>query len=160
MAEYIDREVAKKMLDEYRISRTMSMYGDMDLLMEWREGVKCSMKKLDEVPTADVVPKSEVEKLKSDLIVWKQDRFNLYQRLELYEMARQKVAREIFADMKKCLWQRFSDEVEGEYRITEEDFAELKKKYPGEKECPNCRYFVGCECFDGKTCDEYEEKKE
>ena len=40
MAEYIDREVAKKMLDEYRISRTMSMYGDMDLLTEWREGVK------------------------------------------------------------------------------------------------------------------------
>jgi hypothetical protein len=36
---------------------------------------------------ADVVPKSEVE-------VWKQNRFNLYQKLECYEMARQKVARE------------------------------------------------------------------
>ena len=23
--------------------------------------------------------------------------------------------------------------------------------------CPDCRYFVGCECFDGKTCDMYEE---
>ena len=60
MAEYIDREYAKEMLDEYRISRTMSMYGDMDLLMEWRNGVECAMNKLNELPPADVVPKSEV----------------------------------------------------------------------------------------------------
>jgi hypothetical protein len=40
-----------------------------------------------DIATADVVPKSEVE-------VWKQNRFNLYQKLECYEMARQKVARE------------------------------------------------------------------
>lgn len=27
-----------------------------------------------------------------------------------------------------------------------------------EKDCTTCRYFLGCECFDGKVCDLYEEK--
>lgn len=69
---------------------------------------------------ADVVPKSEVDKLKADLIVWKQDRFNLYQRLELYEITRQKVAREIFEDLQGLLIMRVG--------VTQA-IAELKKKY-------------------------------
>lgn len=27
-----------------------------------------------------------------------------------------------------------------------------------DKTCPDCKHFIGCECFDGKTCDQYEEK--
>ena len=27
------------------------------------------------------------------------------------------------------------------------------------KKCTQCRYFVGCECFDGKVCDLFEEGK-
>lgn len=27
-----------------------------------------------------------------------------------------------------------------------------------EKDCRDCRYFVGCECFDGQTCDLFKEK--
>ena len=45
--------------------------------------------------------KSEVEKLQNELVIWKQNRFNLFQRLECYEMARQKVASEIFAEIEK-----------------------------------------------------------
>lgn len=28
-----------------------------------------------------------------------------------------------------------------------------------EKECPICKHFVGCECFDGHICDKFETKK-
>lgn len=34
-------------------------------------------------------------------------------------------------------------------------FAELKKKYIPD-DCRKCKHFVGCECFDGKTCDIYD----
>lgn len=128
MAEYIGREVAKKMLEEYRISRTMSMYGDMDHLMEWREGVKCSMKKLDEVPTADVVPKSEVEKLKAELEHY--HKANLRQSLIIGQMDlthRQflKELDEIFKEHKEgfyCDWYLYSR------------YDELKNKYKEQKE--------------------------
>ena len=127
MAEYIDREYAKKMLDEYRISRTMSMYGDMDLLMEWRNGVECAMNKLNELPPADVVPKSEVERLQAEVD-------QLHALLECGVFAnsvedwqkflnekRAEDAREIFADFTKH-----------KVCTNEEDFrvlAERKKKY-------------------------------
>lgn len=29
-----------------------------------------------------------------------------------------------------------------------------------EKKCSDCKHFVGCECFSGKTCDEYERSGE
>lgn len=44
-------------------------------------------------------------------------------------------------------------EVSGEFNFYR--FNELKKKY-APKECPTCKHFVGCECFDGKICEEYE----
>lgn len=67
MGEYIKREDAMKALDEYRLSHTMSMHGDMDLLMEFRDGVVGAMNALAFVPTADVVPKSEVEALQAQI---------------------------------------------------------------------------------------------
>lgn len=136
MAEYIDREVAKKMLDEYRISRTMSMYGDMDLLTEWREGVKCSMKKLDEVPTADVAPRSEVARLEQEIETLKDN--NEHLAVMLME-AKAEVAREIFEEIDNILY-RFAYpsltaigtinviNAEG-YHLRTRDYAELKKKY-------------------------------
>ena len=30
-------------------------------------------------------------------------------------------------------------------------------KLSEDKSCHDCRYFLGCECFSGKTCDDYEE---
>lgn len=32
--------------------------------------------------------------------------------------------------------------------------AELKKKYT--ERCTDCKHFVGCECFSGKSCDLFE----
>ena len=30
---------------------------------------------------------------------------------------------------------------------------------PKGQKCPKCRYFVGCECFDGADCDMYKEDR-
>lgn len=84
-------------------------------------------------PTADVVPKSEVEKLKSDLLVWKQNRFNIFQRLECYEMTRQKIAREIFEEIESK--KMFLKDCVGNMGVVVlfKDISELKKKYTEEK---------------------------
>lgn len=123
---------------------------------------------IDELPRADVVPKSEaeklvqdgtrlvqenetlkdnnehlavileetkaeVEKLQNELVIWKQNRFNLFQRLECYETARQKVASEIFAEIETLLALNIlvGDVFTGKYfdADLENDLAELKKKY-------------------------------
>jgi hypothetical protein len=112
----------------------MARYIDAEKLREkinpWLDGcvLVMAVESLDEAPTADVVPKSEVEKLNNKLMIWKQDRFNLYQRLELYKMAREKVAREIFEEIEK-----YMDEDDGlSVYMTDSDFYELKKKYTEE----------------------------
>ena len=136
MAEYIGREVAKKMLEEYRISRTMSMYGDMDHLMEWREGVKCSMKKLDEVPTADVVPKSELEKAELDVEVLGAELSRYTENLmQMREQDKRNIAREIFEEIETCM-KDFEDDDDG-YLLKKCEFEffmrEIKEKYAEQK---------------------------
>lgn len=122
MPRYIDADELKRLSIKFGEEQGKQRFSE--LLCEY----------IDCIPTADVVPKSEIEKLNNKLIIWKQDRFNLYQRLELYEMARQKVAREIFEELKqkkKELWNS------GKYTMFEcwckaED--EVKKKYIGESD--------------------------
>ncbi len=104
----------------------------------WSYAYESFIDYLAELPTADVVPKSEVEKLNNELMIWKQDRFNLYQRLELYEITRQKVAREIFEEIEKLIYSecfsiRADRVIEGRI-IDGEMLAELKKKYTEDKE--------------------------
>lgn len=70
---------------------------------------------------------------------------------ELVEKA--EVARKIFEEIEKHY--RFNA-VNLTYAIDIEDYTKLKKKYIPQ-ECPQCKHFVGCECFDGKICDLYEE---
>lgn len=67
MAEYIKREDAMKALDKHRLSHTMSMHGDMEMLIEYRDGVIGAMNALAFVPTADVVPKSEVVRMLDEI---------------------------------------------------------------------------------------------
>ena len=67
-----------------------------------------------------------------------------------YEQA----VRDVFADIEKCrTFGAFS--IHG-YIIS--DINEIKKKYI--PQCTNCQHFVGCECFSGKICDQYEVKNE
>ena len=81
-------------------------------------------------PTADVVPQSEVVRCK-DCKHFYQDR-----------------------NVKVCRhWNCHS---------TEEDAycSYAKMKGGAERVCTDCIHFVGCECFSGMTCDQYETEKE
>lgn len=81
MARYIDADKLEEILE-----------AKADTLIEGKEAFLQVAKWLKLLPAADVVPREEVE-------VWKQERFNIFQQIELYEMTRQKVAREIFAEI-------------------------------------------------------------
>ena len=65
------------------------------------------------------------------------------------------VAREIFEE----LWEMVIPEkcTDGcAFYLDMVELTELEQKYT--KQCPDCKHFVGCECFSGQTCDEYKEK--
>jgi hypothetical protein len=65
--------------------------------------------------------KNKVEELEGELVVWKQNRFNIFQSIELYDKTRAKVAREIFEEIEEVLNNiGYFDEI---------DFKALKKKY-------------------------------
>ena len=118
-----------RFIDEEKIDFRLPYYPDEDS-GDALVSLKTVKRSIAMTPTEDVVPKSEVE-------VWKQNRFNLYQRLELYEMTRQKVAREIFEEIEEV----FRQHTEGGYYLngtwfperldlyTGDAIAELKKKY-------------------------------
>lgn len=89
---------------------------------------------IEALPSADVVPKSEVEKLKADVEVWKQNRFNIYQKLECYKMTRAKVAREIMQEVRQALMNMVLKNAMGENYDLEKRFAEIEKKYTEGKE--------------------------
>lgn len=73
--------------------------------------------------------KAEVEKLQNELVIWKQNRFNLFQRLECYETARRKLASEIFAEIESK--KMFLKDCVGNMGVVVlfKDITELKKKY-------------------------------
>lgn len=82
--------------------------------------------------------KAENKTLQGELVIWKQDRFNLYQRLELYKIAREKVAREIFEEIDKIRTiERAAHKrgVEDCYN-SDSEYAELKKKYTESEDKP------------------------
>ena len=85
-------------------------------------------------PTADVVPKSEVEELKGELAIaerHEKDARALFKDAVIQlQNARQEVAREIFEEIEKFARRPFP-ESKAVYVIKEREFAELKKKYTG-----------------------------
>ena len=111
----------------------MSRYTDVDaLLNELPDDLpyKASVKRvLMQAPTADVVPKSEVETLAKEV-----DRLSqcvLYNdgvTEMLVEEAKQEVTREIFAEIEKNECHDISGKMTM-YMLFAEEFAELKRKY-------------------------------
>ena len=81
---------------------------------------------LEDAPTADVAPKSEVEELKKA--------YANYEETTGLKQAKQEVAREIFAEIEKAAkvryWKGLTLKV---FEVDAERFAELKKKYIGEQ---------------------------
>jgi hypothetical protein len=121
------------------------------------------------MPTADVVPKTEVVAMMQWVELLKSQLTEARRKTEV------EVAREIFEDIErkiKALLTLHLEEINKEYikdtplydrhsgiifalQGMADFIAELKKKYT--ERCTDCKHFVGCECFDGKTCDEYKE---
>ena len=65
--KYIKLSDAKNALADYIAEQTVSKYGSLEACREARFGAEGAMKELDYVPTADVVPKSEVERLEKEV---------------------------------------------------------------------------------------------
>lgn len=102
MARYIDADVLKEELKMLTIFVTGMLCGKTHLTEVVAEYKKSLFKLIDEQPDADVVPRSEVEKL---------------------EETRADAAREIFEEINVTWSESYSV---GEFF---EDIAELKKKY-------------------------------
>jgi hypothetical protein len=126
---YIDAEaLTDHMLERY--NELCEECGDYD---HYTTGYGDAIDVIENAPTADVVPKSEVEEIFKKLL---------------------NIIRNYSYDAMRC---------GNNYGITQAeyigiDILELKKKYTGEKECPKCKHFVGCEQANWERgCDEYTE---
>lgn len=128
--------------------------------------MECVERAIREAPAADVVSRAEVEKAKQeadrlaveleaalaederlkaentklngDVEIWKQNRFNIFQTIELYQKAREKFAREIFKEIFTIIRAYEFDALVAKenYGIMQvrnfgTDILKLKKKYVG-----------------------------
>lgn len=127
--------------------------------------MKCVVRTIREAPTADVVPKSEYEKLQQLLDAAIAGQETLQKALA---NAKTEVASEIIDEFMSVMRGKHEEnrpKYGGALALLLPDIeqiaAELKKKYTEKKECPDCRYFVGCEkaVWVG-TCGRYEKVKE
>ena len=103
----------------HRVKTHTNPYGKPTL--DYKSGVKV-LEMINQEPTADVVPKSEVDRVY----------YNLQAVLEERAETKQEVAREIFEEI-----ERLMENNEVYFRQTDEmqeEFAELKKKYTEDKE--------------------------
>ena len=128
MAEYIEREALLSELQE-EIDFETSMYTE-EQNKYFNMGLKCAVRDVKSQPTADVVPKSEVDKLKIEIEALKIANEKMY-------AANKAQAREIFEEIEKLLECCFSscyiNAAEEQFDFYRADFgfqiSELKKKY-------------------------------
>jgi hypothetical protein len=72
-----------------------------------------------------------------------------------YKNGYKKGIEEVLADFENAAFICRDKTDEGECIVMESwVFEEIKKKYL--YRCSECRHFVGCECFSGKSCDLFE----
>jgi vacuolar-type H+-ATPase subunit I/STV1 len=144
MARYKDVEGYRKLFDEeYKKTRELISEGETHL-DNLAEGFSEAGRVIDRMPTADVVPKSEVEELKAIIADhtaneerWQElyadtvDKWEkAYEELEIkLENAKAEVAREIFAEIETLF-----DKYPTLRNIGGTALAELKKEYAGDKE--------------------------
>jgi hypothetical protein len=146
MARYIDADKLIEALQtdfekEGAKADDMAMSGNADLCVKYSHGQFCylnAIERIKNVPTADVVPKSEYDEVLSS---WQKihDSYDA-DCIEHYKYGRAEVAREMFAEIerlitKECLVFKDENGIRGyvdasvHYAI-----AELKKKYIGDKQ--------------------------
>jgi hypothetical protein len=136
---------------------------------------RSAIRSVKAINPADVVPRSDVELYKRLNDALEDEISAAYDKLE---NAKTEVARKIFEEIEQKVKASITihlEEINKEHikdtplydrhsgiifalQCMDDFIAELKKKYT--ERCPDCNHFVGCECFSGQTCDEYEEGKE
>ena len=138
MDEYIKREDVIKHLRGACIAKYP---------LSFSFGIFASADEISKLPSADVVPKSEVDEIvrqwKEEANCWQN---NYITELRANEQIKVEVAWEIFEEIEKALNLSKCYGESGIYfeHDIETDIAELKKKYIP-KDCRDCRFFVGCE---------------
>lgn len=149
MARYKDVEGYRKLFDEeYKKTRQLISEGETHL-DNLAEGFSEAGRVIDRMPTADVVPKSEVDRLTVELDAmrgaantYKMHYENAMKEIERlkdhntgvafkhYFDGRKEVAREIFAEIETCLYQPFDDIPDDpHYQICQQDYEAIKKTY-------------------------------
>ena len=117
---------------------------------------ECALRQaIKAVPTADVVPKSEVERLQEMLDATIAGQETLQKSLV---NAKAEVAREIFAEIEEILEYWYSATPDSYSGVILTYITELKKKYIPQ-ECPTCKHMLSCEPNVFGICEEYEEKE-
>lgn len=139
MPRYIDADAVEKRIVDYydaQLQSFPSSKGEEKRLL--LGGINYGRNVVRDAPTADVVPKSEVERLEKEVeqlrnnndYLIKEAAFAPMERAHTIIAVRQEVAREIFKEIKR--------EFNGAYYYKgytiERYIAELKKKYTEEKE--------------------------
>jgi CRISPR/Cas system-associated endonuclease/helicase Cas3 len=136
MARYIDIENIRKLFDnEYKSTRKLINEGETHL-DNLAEGFSEATRVLDMLPTADVVPRSEVE----NKVILTQEEYEYLCACEVdYREQVVVTAREIFAEIEETLalldkryMFNFNPKQAWGVRGAMTEIAELKKKYIGE----------------------------
>ena len=138
--KYIKLSDAKNALADYIAEQTVSKYGSLESCMDAKFAATGAMNELDYVPPADVVPKSEVERLQAELDS-KQFRCDSCDRIMLtgaeyracVKQAKAEIAREIFEEIEKWLVHEYVPYIRGYSNSLSRNFDELKKKYTEEQ---------------------------
>ena len=129
MARYIDADALMEELKSLQVTVTGIRVGKGYLSQIVREYQKSVLKIVHEQPTADVVPKSEVERLQNILNSYALQYGTVKDQQSMIDKAKQEVAREIFEEIGK-----YMDEDDGlSVYMTRTEFYELKEKYTGKE---------------------------
>ena len=123
MAEYIEREALLSELQE-EIDFETSMYTE-EQNKYFNMGLKCAVRDVKSQPTADVVPRSEVEQLQKERDEYKEhvDNDIIY-----VHRIKAEVVREIFEEI-DGFFKRYTTDKNYYMDDIENDIAKLKKKY-------------------------------
>ena len=131
MARYIDADALIEELKELKSFWGFTFTAD---------GIEKAMFKVVYAPTADVVPKQA---------------YLDYEEAAGLKQAKTEAIKEFAARLKDCSYDlRYND---GDYTSVIEEHCIDRIVKEMTAQCPDCKHFVGCECFSGKTCDEFEE---
>ena len=142
MARYIDVEGYRKLFDEeYKKTRELICEGETHL-DNLAEGFSEASRVIDRIPTADVAPRAEVERLERILNSYTLQYGTVRDKQKVIDEAKSEVAREIFEELEeriavRTFTSKSEDYADGCFDTIEwvdSKIAELKKKYMEENE--------------------------